>query len=247
MEVLKNPLNPNPREKANFLSALTFFWTIKIFKKGYKKVLELEDLFKPLEVDRSEALGDRLERNWDAQVNGPGRPSLLKAICKTFWREYTYMGFLQIMNEFVVRLGQPILLGKLLFYFRKDSDMSKEEALYYAGAMIGLTVLNVLSLNQYIFSAFHYGMKLRVACCSLIYRKSLKLSRTALGETAIGKIVNLLSNDVNRFDIVTIFIHSMWSAPALAFIVGYILWLEAGWAGLIGMVIVFIVVPIQSE
>lgn len=62
MEVLKNPLNPNPREKANFLSALTFYWTLKIFKKGYNKVLELEDLFKPLQADRSEVLGDRLER-----------------------------------------------------------------------------------------------------------------------------------------------------------------------------------------
>lgn len=61
MEAIRKPLAPNPRENANILSVLTFWWTIKLFKKGYKKVLELQDLFKPLEVDRSDNLGDRLE------------------------------------------------------------------------------------------------------------------------------------------------------------------------------------------
>lgn len=52
----------NPREKANIFSILTFWWTIDLFRKGYSKVLELEDLFKPLEVDKSEVLGTRLEK-----------------------------------------------------------------------------------------------------------------------------------------------------------------------------------------
>lgn len=74
----------------------------------------------------------------------------------------------------------------------------------------------------------------------------MRLSQTALGETAPGKVVNLLSNDVNRFDWVSMFINSMWTAPLLTLIVGALLWTEVGWAGIIGIVIVFIVVPIQS-
>lgn len=95
--------------------------------------------------------------------------------------------------------------------------------------------------------AFHNGMKLRVAVCSVIYRKALRLSRTALGDTAPGKVVNLLSNDVSRFDIVSIFVHSMWTAPLLAVIVGILLWNEIQWAGLVGIAVVFFVVPIQCE
>lgn len=77
--------------------------------------------------------------------------------------------------------------------------------------------------------------------------QALRLSQTALGDTAPGKVVNLLSNDVNRFDIVSMFLHAMWTAPLMALIVGYLLWVEVRWAGMIGIVIVFIVVPIQSE
>lgn len=80
-----------------------------------------------------------------------------------------------------------------------------------------------------------------------MFRKALRLSQTALGETALGKVVNLLSNDVGRFDLVSMFIHSMWSAPLMAIIVGYLLWLEAGWAGMIGILVVFVVVPLQCK
>lgn len=43
------------------------------------------------------------------------------------------------------------------------------------------------------------------------------------------------------------FLNSMWTAPLLTLIVGILLWIEIGVAGMIGIVIVFIVVPIQSE
>jgi ATP-binding cassette, subfamily C (CFTR/MRP), member 4 len=62
MEAIGKPLLENPRENANILSILTFWWTIDLFKTGYRKVLEFSDLFKPLKVDESESLGDRLEK-----------------------------------------------------------------------------------------------------------------------------------------------------------------------------------------
>ncbi|EAT42552.1 AAEL005937-PA [Aedes aegypti] len=237
MESIRRKLATNPREKANILSVLTFWWTIDLFRKGYNKVLELQDLFKPLE--------ETLEK-WFAQQSGPGRPSLIKAIFRTFWWEYTILGFICVVNDIFIRLAQPIFLGWLLQYFRKDTDVTRESALYYAGAIVLLNALSVITINQYILGSFQNGMKVRIAVCSVIYRKSLRLSRTALGDTAPGKVVNLLSNDVNRFDIVSVFLHSMWSAPLLSIIVGVLLYIEIGVAGLIGMIVIFIVTPIQA-
>lgn len=73
--------------------------------------------------------------------------------------------------DLIFRLSQPIMLGKLLDYFRPNSDVSKEEALWYAGAVVGLNACSALFINQYIMNAFHYGMKVRAACCALVYRK----------------------------------------------------------------------------
>ncbi|KAG4077286.1 hypothetical protein HA402_009915 [Bradysia odoriphaga] len=246
MESVRRTLQPNPREKANIISVLLFWWTIGIFKKGYKKVLELHDLWQPLSVDHSEKLGNRLDVKWRKQVNSPGRPSLILAIVATFWREYLLLGCICIFNDIFIRLAQPFLLGRLLLYFRPNSTMPHEEAVYYAVGIVGLNALSAIVINQFFIGGFHNGMKVRVAVCSIIYRKALRLSQTALGETALGKVVNLLSNDVGRFDIVSMFLHSMWSAPLMAIIVGYLLWIEAGWAGMIGILVVFVVVPLQS-
>lgn len=62
MEAVRQSLPPNPRAKANILSILTFWWTIDLFRTGYRKALELGDLFKPLDRDNSQVLGDRLEK-----------------------------------------------------------------------------------------------------------------------------------------------------------------------------------------
>ncbi|XP_036143538.1 multidrug resistance-associated protein 4 [Monomorium pharaonis] len=250
MDSTKVRSKPNPREKANIVSILFWWWTISLFKTGYKKDLEPEDLFDPLKVDRSNLLGDRLEKRWNIELENSKkrkrRPSLLKTIFRTFLWEYSMLGILQVLNEFVLRLSMPLLLGGLLRYFRKDSLELYENALWYGAGICVATGIYVISGNQTIFGAFHLGAQVRVAICSLIYRKALCLSETALGETAPGKVVNLVANDVNRFDYVTVLIHYMWSAPISALIVAYILYLEVGYAGLIGTAAIFVVVPIQS-
>lgn len=125
--------------------------------------------------------------------------------------------------------------------------MTHDEALFYGISIAVLTVVGGVGSDHFFMIGYHNGMKVRVAICNLIYKKSLRLSQTALLDTAPGKMVNLLSNDVSRFDIVSVVINSIWSAPLSTFVAGILLWREAKWAGILGMVIVFIVVPLQSK
>jgi len=78
----------------------------------------------------------------------------------------------------IPRTIQPLFLGRLLAYFRQgpsidgDSDeVSYEEALYLAGAVVGLQALSTLCFNHSVYYAFHIGMKMKAATCSLIFRK----------------------------------------------------------------------------
>lgn len=61
MESSQQKFPPNPRDGTNFLSRIFFTWTIPLFAKGYKKVLQMEDMYRPLKCDNSDLLGDRLE------------------------------------------------------------------------------------------------------------------------------------------------------------------------------------------
>lgn len=74
----------------------------------------------------------------------------------------------------------------------------------------------------------------------------MRLSQKSLIESAPGKLVNLLSNDVSRFDVVAMVLHPLWTSPLMTIIAAYILWREIRWAGVVGMTIIFLVVPLQS-
>uniref|UniRef100_A0A3P9MLX9 ATP-binding cassette, sub-family C (CFTR/MRP), member 4 n=1 Tax=Oryzias latipes TaxID=8090 RepID=A0A3P9MLX9_ORYLA len=76
--------------------------------------------------------------------------------------------------------------------------------------------------------------------------EALSLSKSAMGKTTTGQIVNLLSNDVNKFDEVTIHLHFLWVAPLQAAVVVGLLWMEIGPSCLAGMVVLMLLMPTQT-
>ncbi|XP_015117545.1 multidrug resistance-associated protein 4 [Diachasma alloeum] len=250
MSADKNSSHANPRETANFFGVVFWTWTIKFFKLGYSKILAREDLYDPLNDDQSNSLGDRIDKHWKGECERAAKhrrsPSLTRVLFKCFWWELVWLGALQIINEFLLRLGTPMLIGQLLRYFREDKGISYNETLMYAGGVCLATAIFAIAANHWLYQVYHIGGRIRIAVCSLVYRKALRLNVTSLSETTPGKIVNLLANDVNRFDLILVFIHYLWSAPLAAIIVGYFLWTEAGYSGLIGITVISIIVPIQS-
>lgn len=93
------------------------------------------------------------------------------AIIKTFWVEYAILGVVTGVMELGVRLIQPSMLGGMLDYFKPNTTTTKEEALWYAGIIVGLNLFNAITMNHYILGVFHGGMRIRAACCALVYRK----------------------------------------------------------------------------
>ncbi|KAL1513345.1 hypothetical protein ABEB36_002766 [Hypothenemus hampei] len=162
-----------------------------------------------------------------------------------FGWEFMFYGLVLFISE-AIRMAQPIFLGQLLsFYTPNKTDISLEQAYYYAAGVVLCSLSNVLISHPYMMGVLHLGMKMRVACCSLIYRKSLKLSKTALGQTTVGQVVNLLSNDVNRFDVAVIFAHHLWLGPLQTALCTYLMYLQVGVSAVIGVILLIMFIPSQ--
>lgn len=125
--------------------------------------------------------------------------------------------------------------------------MAYNEALMYASLMASLAGVSAATMSHYSYMSNCNGNKVRVAVCNLIYKKSLRLSQTALHDTSPGKLVNLLSNDVSRFEMVSTTVHSLWLTPIFTLFVIYFLCQEMQWAAILGLTIVFTVLPVQSQ
>ncbi|XP_018373220.1 PREDICTED: probable multidrug resistance-associated protein lethal(2)03659, partial [Trachymyrmex cornetzi] len=141
---------------------------------------------------------------------------------------------------------QPLLLGQMLLYFN-TTGIDKFYAYKCAMGIILCSAVNVFVVHPYMMDMIHLGMKVRVACCSLIYRKTLKLTKTALGETTIGQAVNPLSNDVDIFDISFIFLHYLWLGPFEFIIITYITFhlIDIGISSIFGIAFLLMFIPFQ--
>lgn len=80
-----------------------------------------------------------------------------------------------------------------------------------------------------------------------MYRKLLRLSRASLGNTTVGQLVNLLSNDVSKFDQGFILAHFVWIGPIQVAVGTCLLYQEIGIGALFGVAFLVSFVPLQSE
>uniref|UniRef100_H3CYA8 Cystic fibrosis transmembrane conductance regulator n=1 Tax=Tetraodon nigroviridis TaxID=99883 RepID=H3CYA8_TETNG len=252
MEGARKPFKRNPAATAGLLSKVFFWWLNPLFRVGHKRSLEEDDMYEVLPEDGSQRLGMELNSYWEHEVENSRKdlrkPSLSKAIIKCYWKSYSVLGVFTLIEE-TIKVVQPIFLGKVIRYFESynPEDMNAlYESLGYAAGLSLCTVGLVVLHHLYFYYVQRSGMKIRVAMCHMIYKKALCLSSTAMGKTTTGQIVNLLSNDVNKFDEVTIFLHFLWIGPLQAAAVVGLLWAEIGPSCLAGMGVLMFLMPVQT-
>lgn len=146
------------------------------------------------------------------------------------------------------RIARPLLISQILTYYEpENANKSKDKVYTYASAIIILTIGTALCNHHYLLRSISMGMQIRIAMCSLIYRKALKLSKSALAETTIGQMVNLLSNDVSRFDNTAQRLHNLWFAPIEILTIMYLVYAYVGPTGLAGAVFLLLFIPFQGK
>ncbi|XP_060989196.1 ATP-binding cassette sub-family C member 4-like [Dama dama] len=245
-------VKPNPLQKANLCSRLFFWWLNPLFKIGHKRKLEEDDIYSVLPEDRSQHLGEELQGYWDQEVlraqKDVREPSLMKAVTKCYGKSYLILGMLTFLEE-GTRVVQPIFLGKMISYvenYHPTDSAALHEAYGYAAGLSACVLVWAVLHHLYFYHIQRVGMRLRVAVCHMIYRKTLCLSTSAMGKTTTGQMVNLLSNDVSRFDQVAMFLHYLWVGPLQAIAVTALLWMEIGISCLAGMAVLIILLLLQS-
>ncbi|CAB4055240.1 ABCC4 [Lepeophtheirus salmonis] len=223
---VKKSLETNPKSKTNILSNILFLWTIPFIRKGQKEDFDVHDLYKTLREDYSRELNDRLEKEWQKELSkvktfsGNYHPSFAKAAIRTFRLQTLLSGVFVLFEECVLRIAQPFAIFKIIGYFSSGGTVMSEDELYFwSGILVGAGVIFVLFDQRYWYLSLKTGMQLRIAASAIIYRKALTLSKASLGRSSIGQMVNLLSNDVNRFDNSTVFLQYLWAVAGGALLI----------------------------
>jgi len=208
-------------------------------------------LYNPVPEEEAKHLTDQLEHEWNRELKrfrqSPEKknkaPSLLRALVRIhFWR--VFLNSLLLFIEELLAIAQPLLTSELLKYFNGEIDFNL--ALIY-GSSISLSVFVIwLVHHPYSINCQRYGMRLRIACSGLVYRKALRLITSTLDSKMSGRMLNLLSNDAARLDQVLLYLPYFIIGPLQVVTVIYLLVKIIDFTFLAGFVIFLMFMPAQA-
>ncbi|XP_039260634.2 ATP-binding cassette sub-family C member 4-like isoform X1 [Styela clava] len=177
--------------------------------------------------------------------SGSKKPSLFTAMAHTYWKRVLVSGlFLVIVDS--LRTGLPFLIAGLVSYFENQDSVDAWQAYAYAAAISLVSIVIAFMHHTLFYQLQRLGWHIRTSIRCIMYKKTLLLSQQSLNKTTTGKIVNLSSNDVMRFEYSPQAIHYIWIGPMQCIVIGIILWQEVGAAILTGIALLVLTFCVQS-
>ncbi|KAG8328069.1 Canalicular multispecific organic anion transporter 1 [Homalodisca vitripennis] len=258
-----------PELQASFASRVIFGWFDQLILKGYRKSLNVADLWDLCYQDTSVQIVRQFERTWakyygeDTEAATSGlykkfksygtlkntssvkkkKVTILWPIWGTFWGPIMSAAVIKIIGDIVTFVNPQIL--KLMIQFVESKEYMWRGFAYAIGIFIFAEMQSIF-FHQQLMSMYRVGLNWRTAITFAVYKKSLRISNAARKKYTMGEVVNLMAVDAQRCNDFASFCHFTWTTPFIILAVLYFLWQILGLAALAGLAIMLIIIPINA-
>ena len=238
-----------------FASAMAYTWVTPIFKLGMRRQINLEDL-PPLntgplywqQLELEPLLAKTKEVLEDVRSNGTTgvRASLMWIFCgRVFLRDLLLASACDTTVQ-VINLINPVFMREFIA-FMGSPHAPLADGLKLALWLFLLTAVMQPIQNLSFLIGGTTGAKQRAVMNALLFQKALRLSNEARQGSSVGQIVNLMSNDANRFQEFGWFAISMWLVPVYLAVAIAMLINMLGVSALSGIVVLVISLAINKR
>ncbi|XP_025017235.1 multidrug resistance-associated protein 4-like isoform X2 [Tetranychus urticae] len=238
-------------DKVSFLSKISFWWIAPTLRIGLSREPTKDDLYKCPGSDEALNATVQFERNWDQEIEDgklkKRKPSLLKAIVRTYGMETIFYGILLTIDE-TMNLVQTFLLGSIVRYFSKNnySGVTWNQCLYCSiGLVLSLFIYGSLRHNITVFT-LRQGLRIKTALTAVVYKKILTLSKAATTKTDVGYILNIVTNDLSNFDELMYTLIYIVLGPLMGIAVLIYMIQVLGLASLALVIVLVLLIPYQA-
>lgn len=254
-------MGPKPRIYRSPLSVLFVYWIQPLLRFGWRnRRIEAENLVPLREDQKSQQVYPKFMDEWNQRKPGPhdklpkGLFAGSKSLLGTLKALHGWQVLMTILLQFFysgATLTSPILLREVITYIgEKSAGLSDADYKGYLFAM-GLFLapfFGALCYSQSNQIAFTVQTKVRAELTSAIYRKSQVLSSRARMATETGKIVNLMSADVNNtVNVLYPFFGTIFTAPVTIIVALVLLYYQIKWGTFIGLGVLLLSTPVSSK
>lgn len=244
---------------SGFLSKLFFTWPRGLLAKGMLETIEEKDLPSLMEAELSNVRREAFEKLWNDEIQrvealkkklpptskkrAKLRPSLHRALIKDFFARTWIIQPLMALSS-AARIAMSISLGYLIQSFTEES----QDGYYWAAVLVFCNAIVLFEHHHAFFITWRYGAQTRIGAVAAIFSKSFRLNSivTHDSKATTGQIMNLVSNDVERFVISPLFVSYIIWAPIQAIAILILGLYTIGPAFAIGIgLLLFIFIPLQ--
>jgi len=178
----------SPEYQANFISRLTFWWFNSIVMKGFKKPLDIEDIYAMPHADTAQELHTYFSKTWNEEKNSrdndANKISLLRALTRAFGLRVLFGWFLIFLSTqslvytiycffanslsflflvgYVCDLVSPILLARIISY-TTSTNAPWYEGLAYAAALWFVQLGSMMFFHHFFHVVMVHAMRVRFA------------------------------------------------------------------------------------
>lgn len=233
-------------DEASIFSKYTFSVANKFLKLGISKTIQEDDLMIIPEHDYVIRLLPMLQKQYKQSKKFLFIPRLLVSLIK-----YDLTSFILIAVYTLIEGATRVLLPLILLYLLQTlHDVNSSDAVNYkwAGIFSAIAIIQTISHHILFYYSMRSGWNWKASATALIYDRLFLLNGNMKNFYTTGKLVNLISNDVARFEDFAIFACFSWESilelAAILIVLIYILNYSSAIAG-VGTTVLFI--PIQIK
>jgi ATP-binding cassette, subfamily C (CFTR/MRP), member 4 len=239
-----NPIefSTSPLQDANILSRATFHWASSLFYA--RGNFEVKHLWPLLPEDSTSTITEALKVSWQVELQKT-KPSLLTAFYNAYSRRYLPSSLFAVLKGAFI-IAQTMCLAELLSSLAAIETMSSFIPFYWGAGMVACAISGGFLHHVYFMEAWRSGMHWRCAAMSIVFEKSLKLRLDALAAVSAGRVVNLCTNDAERFTKISQMAAYLYVAPLECAVILWLLYRELGPSTFAGMGALLVVTVVQS-
>ncbi|BDA43779.1 probable cystic fibrosis transmembrane conductance regulator [Coccomyxa sp. Obi] len=248
---------PVGKQHANLWQQVTFNWAAPLLEKGARQEIR-EDTAEAFVDDQNGApfqariFEEAYEKLKVRRKASQRRSNLLGWTLVHLYKLEMFWHSLWLLLEIAIRVASCVLLKLFLEWIIGFNAAGYAAFPAWKGwaiaAGLGSTgYLMCLVHHQLFWIGMRMGFAMRQQSIAAVYAKALRLNSSSIADVSPGRIVNLVSNDVRRFDDAMPFWCFLWGGPLELAIVLVLLSVELGpAAAFAGVASMLLVIPVQG-
>lgn len=253
MEEANKVTLPCPFDEAFFLSRWFYSWIIPLYCIGYKRPIEFSDLYKCSKKDEAVVVSTKLEREWDRELQKKN-PSFLMALTRAFGWQTFWNNLIMLLSDLIIRLAQPFMLQVIIRYLEQP-DGATPDYPNYVSYQMAQVMSSLLVLSSFLLQVIrHYawfmcslsGNNIRTSVTALLYKKVLKMSKSSSIQVDMGQVINVIANDLSRFEDISTSLNAIPLAPIMSALTIWFTYDLISDSCFVGMFIIVMLIPVQA-